>query len=112
MDQNHKFVEWLPLKQLWPLLIGVACQHTGKERLKVVGLLMEIINLQSKEGDEKKRLELSALKPLWQLYTTITKEYGISREEEERKRGEEEGEEKEEGGGGRGRGRRGFVGRV
>ena len=81
MDRNQPFVEWLPLIKLWPLLITVACQHTGKERLKVVTLLMEVINLQSKDGgrgvdNRKNRLELSALKPLWQLYTTIIKDYG------------------------------------
>ena len=80
MDKKEQFASWLPVEQLWPLLIGVACQHTGQERLKVIGLLMELINFQSsKEGEGdgwKKKMQLSALKPLWQLYTTIIKDYG------------------------------------
>ncbi len=79
MSKHEEFVNWLPVEQLWPLLIAVACQHTGQERLKVIGLLMDIIGMLGEDGagDKwKKRLELSALKPLWQLYTTIIKEYG------------------------------------
>lgn len=72
------FVEWLPVQQLWSLLISVACQHTGKERLQVISLLLEMINLQQQPSSRlrKGRLELSALKPLWQLYTTIVKDCG------------------------------------
>ncbi len=74
----------LPLSRLWPLLIAVACKYTGAQRLKVVKLLMRLVGLQSSgksEGGDtvvvsKDRLELSALKPLWQLYTTLIKTYG------------------------------------
>ena len=86
MDKKDQFSSWLPVEQLWPLLISVACQHTGRQRLKVIGLLMEIINLQSVDGGEekmKKKMQLSALKPLWQLYTTIIKEYGKMRRRRE-----------------------------
>ena len=76
----------LPLPRLWTLLITVACQHKGAERIKVVRLLQEIVNrqvaaaesadLQSGAPSKMAKLELSALKPLWQLYTTLVKEYG------------------------------------
>jgi len=73
-DQRQR----LPLGQLWSGLITVACQHTGEERLKVTKLLMMMLETQTKShaqpaGD---RLDLTALKPLWQLYTTLMKQYG------------------------------------
>ena len=117
MDRKKLFLDWLPVDRLWSLLIAVACQHTGSERLQVITLLMEIVNLLSMEDVKekwKKKVELSALKPLWQLYTTLVKECGergrVGREGmEERKEGEGrggEGEGREEtgermGGGGR-----------
>ena len=78
MDRKEELVNWLPVEQLWPLLIAVSCQHTGQERLKVIGLLMDIVCLMSEGADEKwkAKLKLSALKPLWQLYTTVIKEFG------------------------------------
>ena len=71
MDGKEELVNWLPVEQLWPLLIAVSCQHTGQERLKVIGLLMDIVCLMSEGADEKwkAKLKLSALKPLWQLHT-------------------------------------------
>ena len=36
MDRKEELVNWLPVEQLWPLLIAVSCQHTGQERLKVI----------------------------------------------------------------------------
>ena len=45
MDRKEELVNWLPVEQLWPLLIAVSCQHTGQERLKVIGLLMDIVCL-------------------------------------------------------------------
>lgn len=73
----------LPLPRLWTLLITVACQHKGQERIKVVKLLQELVNRQTTlaaesadSGSKGPKLELSALKPLWQLYTTLVKEYG------------------------------------
>ena len=72
----------LPLARLWTHLIMVACQHKGQERIKVVKLLQELVNRQlvaaesADLGAAGQRLELSALKPLWQLYTTLVKEYG------------------------------------
>ena len=80
MDRKEELVNWLPVEQLWPLLIAVSCQQTGQERLKVIGLLMDIVCLMSEGADEKwkVKLKLSALKSLWQLYTTIIKEFGES----------------------------------
>ena len=85
-DVSSKFSHCLPLSQLWPLLIAVACKYTGSQRLSVVKLLMTIVNTQSSNKSSvrgsdvvvvsKDRLELSALKPLWQLYTTLIKMYG------------------------------------
>jgi hypothetical protein len=73
----------LPLSRLWTLLITVACQHKGAERIKVIRLLQEIVNRQvaaataeSADSLATPKLELSALKPLWQLYTTLVKDYG------------------------------------
>lgn len=76
----------LPLSRLWTLLITVACQHKGAERIKVIRLLQEIVNRQvgmaaaAESADSSSsatpKLELSALKPLWQLYTTLVKDYG------------------------------------
>ncbi len=34
-----------PLSQLWHALIAVGCQHAGKERLKVIGLLRRVLAL-------------------------------------------------------------------
>lgn len=72
----------LPLSRLWILLITVACQHKGQERIKVIKLLQELVNRQlaaaesADPGSTGPKLELSALKPLWQLYTTLVKDYG------------------------------------
>ena len=53
MDRKEELVNWLPVEQLWPLLIAVSCQHIGQERLKVIGLLMDIVCLMSEGADEK-----------------------------------------------------------
>lgn len=84
-------VHSLPLSRLWPILIGVACKYTGPNRLKVVKLLVRLVGLQTSEhaGTEdsdttvvsKDRLDLTALKPLWQLYTTLNSTYGMSYKE-------------------------------
>lgn len=69
----------LPLNQVWTALVAAACQHTGAERLKVVNLLMQLISIHGKKSTEettKTKLELSALKPIWQLYTTMIKKFG------------------------------------
>lgn len=65
----------LPLVQLWPKLIAAACELTGEQRLKVVGLLLQFLHLSS-NGSTERRLDLTLLKPLWTLYTTMTKQEG------------------------------------
>jgi hypothetical protein len=67
----------IPLAQLWPNLIAVACQHTGRERLKVIRLLLRML-AKMKEIAIQERPDLSALKPLWQFYTTLLKDYGMA----------------------------------
>ena len=74
----------LPLDSLWPNLVAVACQHSGKQRLQVVQLLLELLHLQQLPNSPSvasptapsRQFDLSALKPLWQLYTSMAKEYG------------------------------------
>ena len=59
---------------------------TGKQRLKILGLLVRLVQLcktpapQSTDATTMvsglERLNLSALKPLWQLYTKLIEDYG------------------------------------
>ena len=46
MCEKDQFAKCLPLAQLWSCLIAVACQCVGKERLKIVHLLLEMLDLQ------------------------------------------------------------------
>ena len=77
----------LPLVQLWPKLITAACELTGEQRLKVLGLLLQLLHLNSTSNISASnssgatpitgpRLDLILLKPLWLLYTTMTKNEG------------------------------------
>ena len=76
----------LPLSGLWSSLICLACQVTGKERLKILSLLMRLVHLFKTPASQStdysamvtglERLNLSALNPLWQLYTKLIKDYG------------------------------------
>ena len=75
----------LPVITLWPKLIAAACELTGDQRLKVVGLLLQLLHLNSSrmEGEatatsSSPRLDLTLLKPLWSLYTSMTKTEGES----------------------------------
>jgi len=63
---------------MWPLLVGVACQHVGRPRLQVLELLLHIVQLYGKDRPlrDRGRVELSALKPLWQLFTNTMRTYG------------------------------------
>ena len=45
--KERKLASSLPLNQLWPSLIGAACQLTGEKRLKVVALLLQVLHLSS-----------------------------------------------------------------
>lgn len=69
--------------QLWPKLIAAACELTGEQRLKVLGLLLQLLHLNSSGTNEGAavpvtgpRLDLTLLKPLWTLYTSMTKNEG------------------------------------
>ena len=74
----------LPLSGLWSNLISVACQVTGKQRLKILSLLMRLVHLCKAPAPHStdasavvtglERLNLSALKPLWQLYTKLIRD--------------------------------------
>ena len=39
----------LPLSQLWPHLIALACQYTAEDRLKVIRLLIQMLSLLRKD---------------------------------------------------------------
>ena len=82
----------LPVTKLWPNLIAAACELTGEQRIKVIGILLQLLQwsssankLQSVEGGASvaaggsggvQKLDLAMLKPLWSLYSTMSKEYG------------------------------------
>lgn len=81
----------LPVIKLWPNLIAAACELTGEQRIKVVGILLQLLQwsssankLQSVEGGASaaggsssvQKLDLAMLKPLWSLYSAMSKEYG------------------------------------
>ena len=81
----------LPIVKLWPNLIAAACELTGEQRIKVIGILLQLLlwnsSAQKVEGGgasagsgTSQRLDLTMLKPLWSLYTTTSKEYGKRRQ--------------------------------
>ena len=87
-DQSKKTITsptWLPIVKLWPSLIAAACDLTGEERIKLIGLLLQVLCLNSKIGSTNgasvaagvQKLDLTLLKPLWSLYTAMSKEYGV-----------------------------------
>ncbi|KAI8488213.1 Zinc finger ZZ-type and EF-hand domain-containing protein 1 [Branchiostoma belcheri] len=65
----------LPIKLLWEWLVQVACRQTSQQRLKVVELLLRILTACSLRSygnaPPDQDIDLSLLKPLWKLYTTI-----------------------------------------
>ena len=83
----------LPIIKLWPNLIAAACELTGEQRIKVIGILVQLLlwnsSTQKQEGTGTvevggasatgtvQRLDLALLKPLWSLYTTMSKDYGM-----------------------------------
>ncbi|RUS90799.1 hypothetical protein EGW08_001418 [Elysia chlorotica] len=67
----------LPLDQLWTSLVYVACKQPGTQRLKVINLMLKIVALQGKancdnESKTMPDIDLSLLKPLWDLYQNMT----------------------------------------
>ncbi|KAI4877405.1 hypothetical protein NFI96_011706 [Prochilodus magdalenae] len=63
----------LPLTDIWEWQVGVACRQTGSQRLKAIHLLLRILQCPSKWG-----CDLTLLRPLWQLFTTM--ENGVSQD--------------------------------
>lgn len=65
----------LPLSDLWQILVYVATKQTGSQRLKAIQLLLKIVSTQHRTASSSKlTLDLSLLKPLWQLYNHMTKQ--------------------------------------
>ncbi|XP_060768529.1 zinc finger ZZ-type and EF-hand domain-containing protein 1 isoform X2 [Neoarius graeffei] len=56
----------LPLADIWEWQVGVACRQTGSQRLKAIHLLLRILQRPTQWG-----CDLTLLKPLWQLFTTM-----------------------------------------
>jgi hypothetical protein len=73
-ESEERKASTIPLSKIWPNLIVVACHYTGQERLMIVCLLLRLLAIM-RECPSLEKLDLSALKPLWQLYTTLVKEY-------------------------------------
>ncbi|CAI8006132.1 Zinc finger ZZ-type and EF-hand domain-containing protein 1 [Geodia barretti] len=73
-ESGERKASTIPISKIWPNLIVVACHYTGQERLMIVCLLLRLLAVM-RECPSQERLDLSALKPLWQLYTTLVKEY-------------------------------------
>ncbi|XP_035685693.1 zinc finger ZZ-type and EF-hand domain-containing protein 1-like [Branchiostoma floridae] len=65
----------LPIKLLWEWLVQVACRQTSQQRLKVVELLLRILTACSLRSygnaPPDQDIDLSLLKPLWKLYSTM-----------------------------------------
>ncbi|CAC5406050.1 unnamed protein product [Mytilus coruscus] len=64
----------LPLCRLWHTLVYVAVKQTGENRLKSIQLMLKIIHTQHRSSAESLSIDLSLLKPLWNLYNGITKD--------------------------------------
>ncbi|CAL1538237.1 unnamed protein product [Lymnaea stagnalis] len=66
----------LPLGQLWSSLVFVACKQPGVQRLKAISLMLKIVALQGKslcgESVTAPDIDLCLLKPLWDLYKSMT----------------------------------------
>ncbi|TRY99292.1 hypothetical protein DNTS_003987 [Danionella cerebrum] len=66
MLADEQALEHLPLTDIWEWQVGVACRQTGNQRLKAVHLLLRLLHCPSKWG-----CDLTLLRPLWQLFTTM-----------------------------------------
>lgn len=64
----------LPLSKLWHTLVYVATKQTGEDRLKSIQLMLKIIHTQHRNSADSLSIEISLLKPLWNLYNNITKD--------------------------------------
>ncbi|XP_052765956.1 zinc finger ZZ-type and EF-hand domain-containing protein 1-like isoform X1 [Mya arenaria] len=69
----------LPLSELWGSLVYVCSKQTGTQRLKIIQLLLKILQTQHRVGgQESLGIDLSVLRPLWQLYTSVARQDGDS----------------------------------
>lgn len=89
LSLDNKVARSLPLKKLWVWLVSVACCQTGQQRLMATGLLLRLLLVVSGQAtdsdgscsapmEEDKRPDLSLLKPLWSLYTSMLEKEGGS----------------------------------
>uniref|UniRef100_A0A7M4EG06 Zinc finger ZZ-type and EF-hand domain containing 1 n=1 Tax=Crocodylus porosus TaxID=8502 RepID=A0A7M4EG06_CROPO len=66
MLSEERAVPHLPLAKIWKWQVGVACRQTGHQRLKAIHLLLKIV-----QCSNQRDCDLTLLKPLWQLFTTM-----------------------------------------
>ncbi|XP_068674922.1 zinc finger ZZ-type and EF-hand domain-containing protein 1-like [Montipora foliosa] len=82
LSLDNNIARSLPLKNLWVWLVSVACGQTGQQRLMATGLLLRLLLVVSGQAldsdgscsapvDDNERPDLSLLKPLWSLYTSM-----------------------------------------
>ena len=81
-------IRGIPLADLWQHLVIVACQNTGRRRLQMIGLILEILmlykdNLLSSGSPSSpsssstvKKIDFGLLRPLWKLYYSILEDLG------------------------------------
>lgn len=89
LSLDNKVARSLPLKKLWVWLVSVACCQTGQQRLMATGLLLRLLLVVSgqvlnRDGscsipmETNDRPDLSLLRPLWSLYTSMLEKEGGS----------------------------------
>ncbi|XP_022784131.1 zinc finger ZZ-type and EF-hand domain-containing protein 1-like [Stylophora pistillata] len=89
LSLDNKVARSLPLKKLWVWLVSVACCQTGQQRLMATGFLLRLLLVVSgqvlnRDGscsipmETNDRPDLSLLRPLWSLYTSMLEKEGGS----------------------------------
>ncbi|XP_078346247.1 zinc finger ZZ-type and EF-hand domain-containing protein 1-like isoform X2 [Oculina patagonica] len=89
LSLDNQVARSLPLKKLWVWLVSVACCQTGQQRLMATGLLLRLLLVVSGQAMDRDgscsapmetsdRPDLSLLKPLWSLYTSMLEKEGGS----------------------------------
>lgn len=82
LSLDNNVARSLPLKKLWVWLVSITCSQTGQQRLMATGLLLRLLLVVSGQAldsdgsrsapvDDSERPDLSILKPLWSLYTSM-----------------------------------------
>ena len=85
-------IRGIPLADLWQHLVIVACQNTGRRRLQMIGLILEILMLYkdnllnsgpcttaaaaSSSSSTVKKIDFGLLRPLWKLYYSLLEDLG------------------------------------